>query len=362
MTEPNRDREQTAKQSAEKRPGRAAEPDCGCAAPDFRERADRVGKYLLELGSDFVFDQFNPDYLEREGLSGCMSGVPIPLRRQDVVEFHGQTGLPVSRLAENMAQIMGINPQFPHVTAYIAYIRHYFNEKIVGVLTGEGAHELAEGKAQMAAVHFRAALVLSSSDRSAMYGYAAACRELYLAEEGGEDEAYVGCFKAEATEYFELCTECWPTFAEPWYYLGYVYLNMGLYRKAALAWRQFLKYAESGEEKDEIRERMDQLTEPIKIEEGCNHVAAGRFGEGIDVLLPYRDSDFADWWPLHYYLGVAFARIGEKDEALGSFLRTLSLSPANEPAMEEMIAIYQERGDLSMAEKYKKKLELLRRG
>lgn len=330
--------------------------------PDFTKRNDRIGTYLLDMGSDFVFDHFSDSYLKREGLYEAMKEAPIPLRRRDVVDFHKETGLPLSRIAENMAQIMGINPQFPYVPAYVSYIRHYFNEKIVGVLTGEGARELSDGQPMAAAVHFRAALILDPKDRDAMYGYALACRELYLAEEGGENEQYVGCFKAEAIEYFELCTECWPEFAQAWYYLGYVYLNMGLYRKAQLAWKQFLKYGKNGEEKEEIKERMEQLTEPVKIEEGCNHVAAGRFGEGIDRLLPYRESPFADWWPLHYYLGVAFARIGEMDEALGSFLRVLTLAPSHEASMEELIAIYRERKDFAMAEKYEKKLERIRQG
>lgn len=342
--------------------GAAAKAASGSRAPNFAERKDRAGQYLEKLGSDFVFDEYQAEYLEREGLTELMKGVPIPLRHQDVVEFHGPKGLPLTRIAENMAQIIGINPRFAYAPRYIGYIRRYFNDKIVDVLTGEGKDEAEKGRFDLAAVHFRAALTLCPDDLHAMYGYAGVCRELYLAEEGGDDPGYVGQFKAESIEYFELCTELYPTFADAWYFLGYAYLNMGLYQKAKLAWKEFLKYTQNGEDRKEIQERLEQLEEPVKIENGCNHVMAGRWGEGIDILLPYRETQFEGWWPLHYYLGIAFARIGETDQAVGSFLRTLALSPSHDGAMEELIALYETRGELDLAEKYRKKLAIVREG
>ncbi len=326
-------------------------------APDFIARKDRVGKFLEKLADDFVFDEFQKSHLEKEGLAELMTGVPIPLRPQDVVDFHAK-GLPLAHVAENMARIMGINPQFAYVPQYIGYIRHYFNDKIVDALIREGRDEAEQGQFEPAAVHFRAALVLAPDNMHAMYSYARVCRELYLAEEGG-DPNYIGQFKAESIEYFELCTQIYPTFAEPWYFLGYAYLNLGLYQKTALVWKEFLKYSQNGKDKKEIRQRMEQLTDPIKIEGGCNHILAGRWGEGVDTLLPYRETSFDGWWPLHYYLGVGFARMGEEEEAIASFRKALSLSPSHEESMEELARLYESRGEAELAEKYRRKLALV---
>ncbi len=45
---------------------------------------------------------------------------------------------------------------------------------------------------------------------------------MYLAS---QNEEYVGRFKAEALEWFEILTEVHPKFAQGYYYLGYAYLN-----------------------------------------------------------------------------------------------------------------------------------------
>lgn len=328
-------------------------------APDFLSRKDRVGEYLKKLAEDFVFDEFQESFLKKEGLAELMKNVPVPLRHQDVVDFHGPKGLSLSHIVENMARIIGINPQFEFVPVYMDYIKHYYREQIVNALLKEGRDEAEQGQYQMAAVHFRGALAFAPDNMHVMYSYARVCRELYLAEEGG-DPQYIGQFKAESIEYFELCTELFPTFAEPWYFLGYAYLNMGLYIKASLVWKEFLKYSKNGKDKKEIQERLEQLADPIKIEEGCNHILAGRWGQGLDVLLPYRESSFHTWWPLHYYLGVGFARIQETENAIGSFKKALTLSPSHEESMEELIQLYEKQENGEMVDKYRKKLAIVR--
>lgn len=328
-------------------------------APDFTLRTDRVGKYLEKLGAEFVFDEFQSGYLKREKLTDIMQGVPIPLRHQDVVDFHGSEGLSVSRIVENMARVMGINPQFQYVSAYKSYIGRYYSEKLADALVKEGRDEAEGARYEAAAVHFRGALVLSPDNMHAIYSYARVCRELYLAEEGG-DPGYIGQFKAESMEYFELCTELYPTFAEAWYFLGYAYLNLGLYLKTTLAWKEFLRYSKNSKDKKEIRQRLEQLTDPVKIEAGCNHILAGRWGEGIDGLLPYRGTQYEDWWPLHYYLGTGYARIGEEEDAIDCFKRTLTLAPSQCQSMEELSALYEKRGETALAEKYRKKLAIVR--
>lgn len=321
-------------------------------------KKDRIGKYLEKYGDEFVFDEFSPKYLEKERLSDIMKGVPVPLRTRDVVDFHGPKGLPLAHLAENMARVMGINPDFQYAPSYMRYIRKYFNDKIVDALVKEGRDEAEEGQLDHAAIHFRAALLFSPEDLHAMYSYARACRELYLAEEGG-DPNYIGAFKAESMEYFERCTQVHPAFAQAWYFLGYAYLNMGLYLKAALVWKEFLKRSRNGKDKKEIRERLEQLEDPVKIETGCNHMLAGRFEQGLSTLEPYVETRYESWWPLHYYLGVGYSRTGEAERAIRHFKRALSLSPSHGESMEELSALYEALGDSVLAEKYRKKRELV---
>ena len=78
------------------------------------------------------------------------------------------------------------------------------------------------------------ALFVDPDSADALYCYGRACRDAY---EKGEGEEYVGRFKAESLEAFEKLTLKKPDFDMGFYFLGYGYLNLGLYVKAKLTWR-----------------------------------------------------------------------------------------------------------------------------
>ncbi len=285
-----------------------------------------------------------------------MKGVPIPLRKQDVEEFKGGEGLKMTHVAENIAWIMGINPKFKHMDAYLALMKKAFNNKIVNGLLKEGRDSAEKGDFDNGAIHFRAILCIEPTNIHAMYSYA---REIYLA---GGDEEYVGRFKAESIEFFELLTILHPRYSLAHYYLGYSYLNMGLYIKAKLAWETFLKLSSNNKDNKEIKGRLKQLVEPVEIEEGCNAVLSGRYEQGIDILEPYLKTNFKDWWPMSYYLGVAYARLGRRKDAVNSFKRVLGLNSSHVETMEELAVIYGESSDKENEMKYRQKAELIRSG
>ena len=193
---------------------------------------------------------------------------------------------------------------------------------------------------------------------TALYCYGRACRDAY---EKGEGEDFVGRFKAESLEAFEKLTLAKPDFDMGYYFLGYGYLNLGLYMKAKLTWEEFMKLSGNGEMKSEIARWLEKLSEPVKIEEGYNKVISGRFQEGIDILSPYReDPRFNNWWPLWYYLGLAYDELGDDETAKECLLKVLTLSPSNTEVMEALAAIYEAEGDEDKAEKYRHKVKVVK--
>ena len=190
----------------------------------------------------------------------------------------------------------------------------------------------------------------------AMYSYARVCREFYLR---GDDDKYIGRFKAESMEYFELLTQVHPRFAQAYYYLGYDYLNLGLYQKAALVWQEFLRRSTNFKDEKEIRQRLAQLEQPITIEKGCNAILAGRWYEGLEILEPFLDTNFKGWWPLHYYLGVAYARTGSNAKAVASFKRVLGINGSHVESMNELADLYAISKDRENEKKYRQKAELI---
>ncbi len=325
--------------------------------PPFDSRSDRVGRYLKKYMGMFVFDEFSPSYLNRAaGKLDFMAGVPIPLQKGDMEAFQKEEGLNVVRIIENMAWVMGMDPKFKYSPEYIEYIGVYFNKRALEGFVKKGKDAAESGDMDEATIMFRAALMLRPDDIHAMVSYARACRKQYLS---GGNEEYVGRYKAESIEYFELLTQIYPRYSEAYYYLGYAYLNMGLYQKAALTWEEFLKKSLNAKDKKEIRGRMEQLKQPIEIEKGCNAVMTGYFLEGLTLLEPFLDTNFKGWWPLSYYLGVCYSRIGKRKLAYKSFHKALSLNPSHGESMLELAELYAEDNDRRNEMKYKNKARLI---
>ena len=289
-------------------------------------------------------------------LGGLLDGVPVPLSAEDVRDSAGK-GIDAGRLAKNMIYVIGCDPAFPYVNSYIGFIKRAFDDRLIKMICSDGLGALVDGKAKEACIFFRAALQLDPDDADAMYGYARACRDVYAES---EDDTEIGNFKAESIDYFEKLTLEHPEVAEGHYYLGYGYMNMGLYVKAEIAFRTYLKLMPEGEEADEVRERLAQLRDPVEIEKGCNEVIAGRYENGIEALEKYLDTGAKTWWPLHYYLGVAYRMTGDDEQAAERFRNVLRLNASNVETMDELADIYAKSGDKELEEKYRKKAALVR--
>lgn len=323
----------------------------------FGKREDRIRKYLEKYAKHFVFDTFSPGYLQRSEKFAFMEGVPIPLRKEDLQGFKQMEGLEIRTIAENMAWIMGCNPEFPYNAQYIEFMVTNYNRKAAEGLMKEGRDEAEKGLFDAAAVHLRAALLMEPANFHMIYTYARICREQYLKSNNPE---VVGRYKAESIDYFELLTEVKPDFANGYYYLGFAYLNMGLYIKAHKTWELYLEHAKNRKDRKEIKEKMAALQTPMEIEAGCNHVMAGRWQQGAELLEPYLNTPYKDWWPLSYYLGVVYERTGRDAPALKSWQNVLKNNPSHLETMEELVKLCRKMGDKEGETKYRKKLMLIR--
>ncbi|MBQ8151844.1 MAG: hypothetical protein IJ070_03660, partial [Firmicutes bacterium] len=323
---------------------------------DIRLREDRIGKYFRKYLNKFVFVEFSDEFLAKARSADIMKGVPVPLRRKEVKEFAGGSGVDIMALAENMAWVMGCDPHFKYTQQYCDFLVRGYGKKMVEGILKKGRDMAELGEMDQACIMFRACLCMQYDYLHAMYSYTRALRVMYT---NSRNEEYVGRFKAECLDWLELLTETHPRFAMGYYYLGYAYLNMGLYAKAQAAWSDFLKFSRNGKDKKEIRNRIKQIADPVAIEEGCNDVMAGRYAEGLGKLEPYINSKFNDWWPLHYYLGVGYEMVGDPKRALSSFKNVLSLNGSHLETMKELVSLYEAQGDKENVKKYTKKIELI---
>ena len=255
-----------------------------------------------------------------------------------------------------MSFVLGCDPNFEYKDNYVAYILRVSDKRFAQGLVAEGIESAQKKKYVYACIQFRAAMIIDPQNIDALYCYGRALRDAY---EAGEEEDFIARFKAESIEAFEKVTLLRPDFADAYYFLGYGYINLGLYVKAKLTWQEFIRLSQDEEKKQEISQRLSALDEPVEIEEGYNLILSGRFEEGKNVLKKYKSGKFSDWWPLWYYLGTADLALGLAEEAAEEFKKVLTLSPSNREAMEELKMIYQSLGNEEMAEKYRKKIKIV---
>lgn len=346
----------------------------------------RITRYLTERYKEaFLFDTLRATYWENEKRLSFMKNVPIPFKPEELKLFF-EGGVSIAKMGENMLFVIGMDPAFPYAKEYSTYLTLCFAEQVAEAFLSDAKRAVENGDFLRACALFRGVYLLTKARHNdaegesnaayecdALFGLACASSEMSrkLEEPGIVDEAEeesrlreekCGSFKAEAMELYETITFRNPSFALAWYHLGYCYLNMGLYAKTDICFKKYLALADETNQKEEIkeiRERCEQLIDPIAIEEGCNAILAGRVDEGISRLESYRTSKFRDWWPMHYYLAQAYIDVGKPEEAEASYKEVLRVSPSNVDALRGLSELYEALGKDALAEKYQKKYQLL---
>ena len=318
---------------------------------------DRISEYLQAANRGMLFDELSKDYLSRAGVLDLLGDVPVPILVDD-------EGMSTLTIALGMARIVGGDTNFKYAKNYLEYIKRSFGDVACKILCSEGSKSAQFGDFEVACMYFRCALVLEPQSELALYLYGRALRDAYMVE--GHDEQYVGRFKAESLEVFEILTMLHPEFDMGFYFLGYGYLNLGLYIKAKLTWDVFMKLTEGYEEgetpelRKEIQERLDSMEGALAVEQAVNLINAGDYQGGKAVLEQY-STKFEQWWPLWYYLGITETALGNAEAAITAYKKALQYSPSNIEVMQELCNVYQAVGDEKNFEKYSNKIEIVKK-
>lgn len=317
----------------------------------------RLDKYFRDYLDQFVFLELMPEYVKRERLD-FMRNVPLPVRREHLKELAGKDGIKFQYFIEGMAYVTGIDSGFRYRSQYIHFMK-FLNKDIGKSLVSLGIHHAKEDELESAAILLRAALRIAPDDPDALYNYMLVCRNLY----GESDDAeYIADFKAEVFESLLKLKEVKPEFPMTYYFLGFAYVNAGKYGDAQREWKHFLTLSGPGEEASEIKNRLSELEIPVKVEQGYMDVINGRWEEGLAVLEAYKDNEMMrDWWPMSYYLGVGYSRTGRYTEAAEVLKKALRENPSGAEIMAELVIVYNALGDEVSAEKYRKKMEVVRK-
>lgn len=316
---------------------------------------DRLDKYLMHHMEDIVFLEFMPDYVKREHLD-YMRNVPVPVKKDVVGNLAGNNGIEFYHFVMGMINVIGIRPSFEYASKYISFLKHLHSD-IADTAVRVGLGLAQANDLEKACIHLRAALVMDPDNVDALYNYMLVCRNLYLQS---DENAYIADFKSEVFESLLALKELKPDFAMTYYYLGFVYINAGKYEEAQREWTEYMRISEPGRERLEIQDRLKELTDPVRIEQGYTDIMSGQWEKGLAVLEEYMETDLMDeWWPLPYYIGVGYNRTGRNQEAVGMLKKALKGNPSSAEIMAELVIANEALGDEVNAQKYRNKIKIV---
>jgi tetratricopeptide (TPR) repeat protein len=315
---------------------------------------DKVEKYFKHYLDRYVFIELSPDYIARAGNISFLTGVKLPIKKEDEATFGKEVLYKFNDFAEAMVFVMGADIHSRYAEQYIRFMTLH-NPKIRNTVVKQGLDFAEQEQLELAAIHLRAALQIDPEWLDANYNYARVCRHLY---QKSEDPVFITDFKAESTKYFEITAEKHPKFAQSFYFLGFHYFNANLYIKAQITWEKYLRISKNGTDKKEIRLRLSQLEKWVVFEQGYTAIDRGKYKEGISILEGLY-AKYPDMANVYFFLAKGYMETGRLAEAITMFKKVLEVIPSQVLSMALLADCYDALGDKQNAEKYRNKAALI---
>ncbi len=308
-------------------------------------KEDRLYKHLKKYIDDFLFVEFSKEIFKD-------TLVPVSKNDMDKLEYGEMS---ISDVFFNMVDVIGADVHFQYNASYINIMNRIYDD-LPYVLINQGNEYAKDGDFERAVIFFRASILIDET-LDGLYSYGKALRELYV---DADDFEKIGDLKAESIEVFEKISIDYPDFSKAYYFMGYDYLNMGLYIKSRLAFKKFIDMEKEGDLFEDAKKRIEDLEDPCIMEEGINHISSLRFEEGINILKKYEDSKYNQWWPLYYNLGYGYEALGFVEEAIKSYTKVLRLNGSHLDSMEGLVRLYTKLDDMEKVEKYMNKITIVK--
>ncbi|MDR2456880.1 MAG: hypothetical protein LBD41_00115, partial [Clostridiales Family XIII bacterium] len=284
---------------------------------------DLVSEYISSNVNKFVYKGLSEAFVKNTKLPDDLVNLRVPLRLEDVDLFE-KNQLSPNIIGENIAMFLGMDSKLRSKDLYIIFIRTFFGNKAERMLFKKAKYYARYGYFSDALITYKSGFIIQPDSLDCLYGYAKVCRQLFLSGENlSKDEAIFDwskkidkkVFGKEAINYFSLINNIYPKFADAYYFLGYMFLDTGQYEAADKAWENYIRTSKTRKDRREIRNRRNQIQPILNIEIGINLVKKERFIDAISILQPFAESKFNDWWPLYYYLGIAYKMINDSEKA-----------------------------------------------
>ncbi|MDK2918056.1 MAG: hypothetical protein PWQ37_789 [Candidatus Petromonas sp.] len=313
----------------------------------------RIEKYLKDKIDEVVFIELKKDLKLKSKEFTLDKNIPLPIPLKEVVnKVKGDidhSDISISKIVQGMIFIIGADSDFKYNEYYKKFLIN-LDENIIGYIINQGLEYAKKNKKMDALICFKAGLYIDKNDLNLLYNYARCCEDLAIERE----KENFNEFEEEALEVFETIAERHPDFPLSYYHLGFYYANKNLYKKAELTWKTCLEKDIDENKELEIRQKLIEISDKIKYEEGYTLVLNGSPNEALEKLLTIEEK-YPEWWNLLFFIGLAYRQLQSFEEALKYFKRVLKLMPNQIDTLNEIGLCYMALGKIDDAIKYFKK-------
>lgn len=223
-------------------------------------------------------------------------------------------------------------------------VKAYGDLNLTASLLVDGINYAESKQYANAILYFSAVNAIDKDNLDALYNMGRAFEDLSLEE--GRDE-----LRRLAISCFESCLAIDDNFDLAHFSLGFLYYNEEKYLQAEKHWIKALQLGISDEMREEIAVGLGRVKDKAAYERGYGMILAGRVEEGLEILKTLED-EHDEWWNLLFFIGVGCRMLEQYEDALGYFLKVMTLNTGHIQTMNEIGICLLTLGDYNEAERY----------
>lgn len=297
-----------------------------------------VTEYFVSKRDEISFIELKPE--SNININGFKLDpeIPLPLVVNDLIneikENRAQEEIKLSAIIKGIIYIIGIDADFKHNDEY-KKILYKAIENVENYIRYEGLQCMNENSLDEGLVYFKALYALNKINSDIIFDYAVAlekkAEDLYSSDKRKSGKVFL----KKSTELLEELLSSDKTYSPAYYKLGYHYFNEKQFIKAKYTWEKFIETTKDNDISREIKEKLEEIKDNVKYEEGYNEIFRGNPNEAL-LKLSELEEKYETWWNLIFLIGLCYRQLGSFNEAKKRFERVLEIKSDQSETLNEL--------------------------
>ncbi|MBC7087696.1 MAG: hypothetical protein H5T96_04290 [Tissierellales bacterium] len=309
-----------------------------------------IDKLFLKYAENVAFVQLKEDKSIKIQDTFIDSSIPLPivteifiedLKKDEILE-----DIPLERIIQGMAYIIGADPEFKYNDKYIDFLSS-IRDIAMRYIFKEAISYFDKKSYKLSALYFRT-LTTVFPDNDNFFYYALAIeaigKELIEQDKIEEGNKFIVESKNILENIIDKSTDYYPAY----YKLGYYYKYFNEFIKAKITWEKALRLDNDENRKNEIRLELEYMERDYTIELAIWQINNLNYEKAIDELSKLVAKGKDDYY-VNYLLGIAYSGYGNLELSKQYLLIALDKNDKDSNVYNELGIVYFNQGNIKEA-------------